>query len=95
MMKPACARGSQAGTTRLTQRVGLRRSAKSSHYAASPLPLSTLTPLVSPARRVLHALLRPTCTQRLQAVPYWPETSEVQTLLERLGTPFPSEKSVS
>jgi pyrroline-5-carboxylate reductase len=54
-----------------------------------PLPLSTLAPLVSPARRVLRALLLPTCTQRLQAVPYWPETPEVQTLLERLGTPLP------
>lgn len=31
MMKPACARGSQAGTTRLTQRVGLPRGSKSSH----------------------------------------------------------------
>jgi pyrroline-5-carboxylate reductase len=54
-----------------------------------PLPLSTLAPLVGPARRVLRALLLPTCIQRLQAVPYWPETSEVHSLLERLGTPLP------
>jgi len=54
-----------------------------------PLPLSTLAPLVSPARRVLRALLLPTCTQRLQAVPYWPETPKVQGLLEGLGPPMP------
>ena len=54
-----------------------------------PLPLSTLAPLVSPAQRTLRALVLPTCTQRLQPVPYWPETPEVQTLLERLGTPLP------
>ena len=54
-----------------------------------PLPLSALAPLVKPARRVLRALLLPTCTQRLQAVPYWPETPEVRSLLERLGTPLP------
>ncbi len=53
-----------------------------------PRPLSTLMPLVSPARRALRALLLPTCTQRLQPVPYWPETPEVRDLLERLGTPL-------
>jgi pyrroline-5-carboxylate reductase len=54
-----------------------------------PLPLSALAPLVSPAPRIVRALLLPTCTQRLQAVPYWPETPEVQDLVERLGTPLP------
>ena len=54
-----------------------------------PHPLSSLAPLVTPARRALRALLLPTCTQRLQAVPYWPETPDIQPLLERLGTPLP------
>jgi len=53
-----------------------------------PLPLSAITPLVSPARRALRALLLPTCVQRLQPVPYWPETPGVRDLLERLGTPL-------
>jgi pyrroline-5-carboxylate reductase len=53
-----------------------------------PLPLSSLTPLVSPAQRTVRALLLPTCTERLQAVPYWPGTPEIPTLLERLGTPL-------
>jgi pyrroline-5-carboxylate reductase len=54
-----------------------------------PLPLSALAPLVRPARGVLRALLLPTCTQRQQAVPHWPETPEVRDLLERLGAPLP------
>ncbi len=54
-----------------------------------PLPLSTLAPLVAPARQALRVLLLPTCTQRLQAVPYWPETPDIRPLLERLGTPLP------
>lgn len=54
-----------------------------------PLPLSALASLVSPAPRALRALLLPTCTRRDQAVPHWPETPEVQTLLARLGAPLP------
>jgi len=54
-----------------------------------PLSLSTLATLVQPARWAVRALVLPTCTRRLQAVPYWPETAEVQALLERLGTPLP------
>lgn len=54
-----------------------------------PLPLSTLAPLVHPAQRTVRALVLPSCTQRLQAVPYWPETAEVPILLERLGDPLP------
>lgn len=54
-----------------------------------PVPVSTLTPLLGPARRVLRALLLPTCVQRLQSVPYWPETPDVHGLLESLGPPLP------
>ncbi|RPI08382.1 MAG: NADP oxidoreductase [Zetaproteobacteria bacterium] len=54
-----------------------------------PLPVSTLAPFLGPARRVLRALLLPTCTQRLHAVPYWPETPDVRELLERLGPLVP------
>ena len=67
----------------------LRFDSRHTIVSLIPLPLSTLGPLVSPARRAVRALVLPTCTQRLQAVPYWPETPEVQTLLERLGTPLP------
>lgn len=54
-----------------------------------PLPLSTLASLVHPAQRMVRALVLPACTRRLQAVPYWPTAVEVQSLLERLGTPLP------
>jgi pyrroline-5-carboxylate reductase len=67
----------------------LRFDSRHAIVSLIPLPLSTLGPLVSPARRAVRALVLPTCIQRLQAVPYWPETPEVQTLLERLGTPLP------
>jgi pyrroline-5-carboxylate reductase len=67
----------------------LRFDARHTIVSLIPLPLSTLAPLVSPAQRVVRALVLPTCIQRLPAVPYWPETAEIQTLLERLGTPLP------
>lgn len=54
-----------------------------------PLPVSALAPLITPARCAMRALLLPTCTQRIQAVPHWPEMPEVNALLERLGTPLP------
>jgi pyrroline-5-carboxylate reductase len=54
-----------------------------------PLPLATLAPLVHPAQRTVRALVLPTCTQRLQAVPCWPEAVELYPLLERLGPPLP------
>jgi pyrroline-5-carboxylate reductase len=54
-----------------------------------PLPVSSLAPLIDPARCALRALLLPTCTQRVQAVPYWPETPAVSEVLARLGTPLP------
>jgi pyrroline-5-carboxylate reductase len=50
-----------------------------------PLPVSSLTPLLSPAGRVVRALLLPASAQRLQPVPYWPETPDLQDLLGRLG----------
>jgi pyrroline-5-carboxylate reductase len=67
----------------------LQFDARQTVVSLIPLPLSTLAPLVSPAWRVVRALLLPTCTHRLQAVPYWPESSDVQILLERLGPPLP------
>ena len=54
-----------------------------------PLPMAALNPLVSPARLSVRVLVLPTCVQRVQAVPYWPRSTEVQPLLERLGPPLP------
>ncbi len=54
-----------------------------------PLPLSALASLLRPAQRAVRALVLPTCTERLQAIPYWPEVGELHPLLERLGAPLP------
>lgn len=67
----------------------LRFESRHTIVSLIPLPLSTLAPLVSPAQRAVRALVLPTCTQRVQAIPYWPETAEIESLLERLGTPLP------
>lgn len=66
----------------------LRFDARHMIVSLVPLPLPALAPLVGPATHALRALLLPTCTQRLQAVPYWPDTPGIRGVLERLGPPL-------
>ncbi len=53
-----------------------------------PLPVASVTPLVTPASVLIRALPLPTCARRLQAIPYWPAHAGVHDLLSRLGTPL-------
>lgn len=54
-----------------------------------PLPLSGVAPLVAPAGCCVRVLPLPPCARRRGAVPYWPPTAEVHSLLTRLGQPLP------